>query len=405
MDQPPGFAAVVARGDDVRPGDPRAAAVYAGVAQQSTSRSHGAPSTAHAIMSRSTSRISVVRRTIGAAETSSASSSEAAHALPRPLPCSADLADVFLLERTRRRRPRRRSASRTPPTEANDDRRAERRRRGIARSSSRCRRSSSWRISTKASARPTSARRSKRRSDSRSRNGSKIRSAGIHRIHPDDKERWSIEAAEMFLSGEPLRSAYRVIARDGRVLWFHCQAGMIRRSDGRPWFIHGVGVDITDLKRAEQALQEERNLVSAILDTVGALVVVLDPCGPDRAVQSRLRADVGGDVRSRSGAGHSASCSRPWRSRLASARSSTTGAPGTGPADQDGCWITAGGDRRIISWSGDRAASARRRRRVHHRDRQRRHRAQAPRGGAARESAAASSGASVRICTMASGST
>jgi PAS domain S-box-containing protein len=37
-----------------------------------------------------------------------------------------------------------------------------------------------------------------------------------------------------------------------------------------------VGFDITDLKRTEEALQEERNVVSAILHTVGALVVVLD---------------------------------------------------------------------------------------------------------------------------------
>ena len=43
-------------------------------------------------------------------------------------------------------------------------------------------------------------------------------------VHPEDKNRWSMEAAEMFLSGKPLRSAYRVIARDGRVLWFHCEA-------------------------------------------------------------------------------------------------------------------------------------------------------------------------------------
>ena len=100
-----------------------------------------------------------------------------------------------------------------------------------------------------------------------------------HHIHPDDKERWSTEAAEMFLSGNPLRSAYRVVARDGRVLWFHCEAKMIRKDDGEPWFIHGVGFDITDLKRTEVALQEERNVVSAILDTVGALVVVLDPRG------------------------------------------------------------------------------------------------------------------------------
>ncbi len=98
-------------------------------------------------------------------------------------------------------------------------------------------------------------------------------------IHPDDKQRWSVEAAQMFLSGTALRSAYRVMARDGRVVWFHCEAKMIRRKDGRPWFIHGIAFDITELKRTEEALQEERNVVSAILHTVGALVVVLDPQG------------------------------------------------------------------------------------------------------------------------------
>lgn len=98
-------------------------------------------------------------------------------------------------------------------------------------------------------------------------------------IHVDDKQRWSLEAAEMFLCAKPLSSAYRVVARDGRVRWFHCQAKMIRREDGKPWFIHGVGVDITDLKEAETALQQERNVLSAILDTVGALVIVLDPGG------------------------------------------------------------------------------------------------------------------------------
>jgi len=95
-------------------------------------------------------------------------------------------------------------------------------------------------------------------------------------IHPDDKDRWSSEAAEMFLSGKPLHSAYRVMARDGQVIWFHCDAKMIRREDGRPWFIQGVAFDISDLKRTEEELQDERNFVSTILDTVGALVLVLD---------------------------------------------------------------------------------------------------------------------------------
>jgi PAS domain S-box-containing protein len=95
-------------------------------------------------------------------------------------------------------------------------------------------------------------------------------------IHPEDKERWSLEAATLFLSGKPLHSAYRVIARDGRVIWFQCAARMMRREDSRPWFIHGVAFDISDLKRIEEERQEERNFISAILDTVGAPVIVLD---------------------------------------------------------------------------------------------------------------------------------
>ena len=76
-------------------------------------------------------------------------------------------------------------------------------------------------------------------------------------IHPDDKERWSVEAAEMFLSGKPLKSVYRVLSRDGRVVWFQCEASMLRRQDGRPWAIQGVAFDITSLKESEQSLYEK----------------------------------------------------------------------------------------------------------------------------------------------------
>lgn len=77
----------------------------------------------------------------------------------------------------------------------------------------------------------------------------------FQQIHPEDKERWSYEAAGIFLSDEPLRSAYRVIARDGRVVWFHCEAKMVHRDDGTPWFIHGVAIDVTELKEAEAELR------------------------------------------------------------------------------------------------------------------------------------------------------
>jgi PAS domain S-box-containing protein len=93
-------------------------------------------------------------------------------------------------------------------------------------------------------------------------------------IHADDKMRWSLEAAEMFVSGKPLRSSYRVMAKDGRVLWFQCEAKMIRRDDGKPWFIHGVGFDITERKRLEEAIleisvQEQRRIAQDLHDGLG----------------------------------------------------------------------------------------------------------------------------------------
>jgi PAS domain S-box-containing protein len=169
-------------------------------------------------------------------------------------------------------------------------------------------------------------------------------------IHPEDKQRWSTEAAEMFLTGNALRSAYRVLSRDGRVLWFHCEAKMIRKGNGEPWFIHGVGFDITDLKQTEEALQKERNVVSAILDTVGALVVVLDPEGRilrfNRACEQMTGysfAEVHGKL--------------IWelflvpqevhhfRALLEKTRNDQ------GPQEYEGCWVGRDGRQRLIAWS------------------------------------------------------
>jgi PAS domain S-box-containing protein len=76
-------------------------------------------------------------------------------------------------------------------------------------------------------------------------------------IHTDDKDRWSRDAAQMFVTGDPLKAAYRVIARNGKVVWFQCEVKMVRRPDGRPWFLHGVGFDITELKEAEEGFLEQ----------------------------------------------------------------------------------------------------------------------------------------------------
>ena len=75
-------------------------------------------------------------------------------------------------------------------------------------------------------------------------------------LHPADRERFSYEGAEFLASGQPLKSTYRVIARDGSIVWFRCEVKMVRKETGQPWFIHGVGFDITELKRAEEELEK-----------------------------------------------------------------------------------------------------------------------------------------------------
>ncbi len=170
-------------------------------------------------------------------------------------------------------------------------------------------------------------------------------------LHPDDRQRWSAEAAQLFLSGEPLRSSYRVLARDGRVVYFHCEAKMIRREDGQPWFIHGVGFDITDLKKTEEALQQERNVMSAILDTVGALVVVLDPAGRivrfNRACE-RTSGYAFEEVRYKYvwELFTVADEAQRFKSIFEQMRS------GQAQPEYESHWVTRDGSRRLISWSG-----------------------------------------------------
>jgi PAS domain S-box-containing protein len=177
-------------------------------------------------------------------------------------------------------------------------------------------------------------------------------------VHPDDKSRWSEEAAAMFLSGNPLRSVYRVIARDGRVVSFHCEAKMVRQPDGRPWFIHGVGFDVTELKRAEQELQEERNFASAVLDTVGALVMVLGPDG--RIVRFNRACEQTSGYSPNEAAGK-----RAWD--LFTAPEDRAGfqvvfdslRAGEPPSHFESRWVTRTGDDRLISWSSTSLTTAR----------------------------------------------
>ena len=92
------------------------------------------------------------------------------------------------------------------------------------------------------------------------------------RLHPDDRERWHEEFARTCASGEPFRSVYRFLARDGRVVWVHGEAKVVRDDDGRPLFLQGMAFDITAIKQAEEELKAlNQTLEQRVAERTGEL--------------------------------------------------------------------------------------------------------------------------------------
>ena len=75
-------------------------------------------------------------------------------------------------------------------------------------------------------------------------------------LHPDDRERVLLADARAGETGEPFDEEYRVIAADGRVVWLHSRATLVRGEKGDLGYWHGVALDVTERHRAQEHLDE-----------------------------------------------------------------------------------------------------------------------------------------------------
>jgi diguanylate cyclase (GGDEF)-like protein/PAS domain S-box-containing protein len=76
-------------------------------------------------------------------------------------------------------------------------------------------------------------------------------------LHPEDRERVVVEHVRANASGESLGLEYRMIAKDGRVVWLRDDSVILYDSAGQPQHRQGVMFDITERKALEEQLEQQ----------------------------------------------------------------------------------------------------------------------------------------------------
>jgi PAS domain S-box-containing protein len=96
-------------------------------------------------------------------------------------------------------------------------------------------------------------------------------------VHPEDRER-VLDEYEQAQDGTPLRTEYRLLARDGRVVWVREESTTVRDATGEPQYVQTFLRDVGERKRAEsereQLLAAERQAGSRTAERQSRLELV-----------------------------------------------------------------------------------------------------------------------------------
>ena len=105
------------------------------------------------------------------------------------------------------------------------------------------------------------------------------------RLHPHDRDRILAAAARSAETGAPFAEEYRLLAKDGHVVWVADHSTMLSRDpQGKPLLFQGVLLDITARKEAEALEEQFRELLDSSPVVTYALESVQDEDPPVRVL-------------------------------------------------------------------------------------------------------------------------
>ncbi len=87
-------------------------------------------------------------------------------------------------------------------------------------------------------------------------------------VHPDDSARVNAQVDRCEKTGEQFVVEYRVLRKDGREVWLHDVADLVRDDFGRSVSLIGIAIDITDRKNAENQIFKLNSLKEQLLGTM-----------------------------------------------------------------------------------------------------------------------------------------
>ena len=115
----------------------------------------------------------------------------------------------------------------------------------------------------------------------------------VDRMHEDDHERVLGEHGRSLTTGDPFRTEYRLLAADGREVWIHDEAVLVRGTNEDPLFWRGVMTDVTRTKRIEDRLRRSLDVLRRTMEDRRQLLLRLEDAQEEE--RRRIASDIHDD--------------------------------------------------------------------------------------------------------------